>query len=613
MKILVEGQIYPINVLKEVFNDNSFFIQKGYYGKIDSVGYYYNAQKNQVVYLIPKVFMDRDFIDSSSEGDDNLCSWEIRKTIFRDEVNNQPITVKELFDLKKLDGSLKHDKRNEWIRHITICFYKSLIEYRSRKIQSSILTKEAVNEIKTNIGDDEYTYLDLFLSFLNFYKKNKSVIYYRHIEYKSRQVKKPRWSRTIQKRSPLIDCDKRPIYLEINNRKKIVNYEEELLVYFLSILNHFKESEGVNISIDQSYKLIKGHSFECLLRSGAGLSRLRRIKHKYFSDTMTRMFRLCEIYFTANDTGRVSGRNQEYLMVKKYNLVFEDMIDKLITNDTEINRYDSRLGASDLSINALKHNDDGKIIDHLFTHKSVIDRGNIFYIGDSKYYKPGNIADKLSIYKQYTYAKNIIQYNINMLNNNHQVYESNKLRYRDELTEGYNITPNFLIYGLIENHTEFDKIKLNPVKDDFIKCSYQWKYRLFDRDTLFICQYTINYLFVLATYTQPNNNKLSSIKAGIKNTFRKYLIDYLMDRSTSNFIIYKYKSDQIDEFVAENFKILNGKCFRWGNDSILIALHKDDIGDGSLKEFLQNTTNIDLALGSSDEFKLNHESLVEDN
>ena len=55
-------------------------------------------------------------------------------------------------------------------------------------------------------------------------------------------------------------------------------------------------------------------------------------------------------------------------------------------------------------------NKDGKIIDHIYEDKSLIDRSNIFFIGDSKYYKSDNTAVQNSKYKQITYAKNIIQY-----------------------------------------------------------------------------------------------------------------------------------------------------------------------------------------------------------
>ena len=54
---------------------------------------------------------------------------------------------------------------------------------------------------------------------------------------------------------------------------------------------------------------------------------------------------------------------------------------------------------------------------------------------------------------------NIIQYNIDLLNETGSYYTEN-LRYRDKLTEGYNITPNFFIYGYINDYKNFDDSEL---------------------------------------------------------------------------------------------------------------------------------------------------------
>ena len=76
--------------------------------------------------------------------------------------------------------------------------------------------------------------------------------------------------------------------------------------------------------------------------------------------------------------------------------------------------------------------------------------------GDSKYYKDDDDIVGKSIHKQFTYAKNIIQYSLNIFQKEERrrsIDEQkviNGLRYRDELTEGYNITPNFFIRGAIK-------------------------------------------------------------------------------------------------------------------------------------------------------------------
>ena len=65
--------------------------------------------------------------------------------------------------------------------------------------------------------------------------------------------------------------------------------------------------------------------------------------------------------------------HDERLLVRNFNSVFEDMIDSLI-------------GEKSLPA-GLKEQKDGKIIDHIYQGRSLIGDGNIYFIGDSKYYR----------------------------------------------------------------------------------------------------------------------------------------------------------------------------------------------------------------------------------
>ena len=609
MRILIEGQSYLVEDLKSIFNDPMFYTQKGDSAIINSVGYYYSIDKKEVIYMLPKVFMASEVLEDVENEEEIKCLWHKKNTIFKKPDNNGYLNLKELYDIESLEGSIKHDRKYEWVRHITISFYNSLIEFKRRNWKTTILNTGITNELNTNIGDEEYTYIDLVLSFTNFYKKNKSVILLRHIEHISNEAKKPKWEKTIRKSIPIINKNNVPIYLEVRNKKSIINTEEELIIYFYSILNHFNEENYLNISINKSYNLIKGDEFKRLQLNNIGLSKLRKIKYKYFSDTMRRMYKLCELYFDSLDLGSVKKRNEEFISFKKYNIVFEDMVDKLLTNENNLDAYDKIRKKDELSIKNLKNNDDGKIIDHLFEYEGLIDTSNIFYIGDSKYYKPGNLADKLSIYKQYTYAKNIIQYNIDLFNETSS-YASDKIQYRDKITEGYNITPNFLLYGVIDDHEDFINDNLNTISSlkDSIKHSYHWENRLFDRDSLFICQYRINYLFVLNAYTEKSESSLINYRIATKEKFRNNFIDFFENEKESEYKFYKLDLPNLKEFVDINFKILNGKCISLSDKKLLVALHKSDIGTkgkkGPLEELLINN-KIDLSENSKDVFKFN--------
>lgn len=551
MKILIEGEKYSLNTLLEVFDDPKFFIQEGMFGTINCVGYYHSFSKNELIYILPKVFIKEE------------KAFEL--------------SPQQLFDLD-LKISFKHDANYAWVRQLLIYFYNSLAEFRNRYRNTVIIESSQSFELNSNLGLTEYSYLDLVLSFVNFYKKNKNTILYHHIEYISNQAKKAKWEKTIRTSLPILIANNSPLYIDIRNKQKKVNDEEELLSYFFSILNHFKIEHDLPVTIDKSYKLITGSQFEKLQRTG--LTKLRKIKHRYFADALKRMYQLCELYFNKTDLSSPKRKNEEFISVRNYNIVFEDMIDKLFTDKI----YDKSV--NNISIEKLKNNNDGKIIDHIFEHKSIIDTDNIFYIGDSKYYKSDGVAGKLSTYKQFTYAKNVIQFNIDLLNKN-KAYDS--IRYRDDITEGYNISPNFFIYGHLNDEKNFDEPLLKKYKT--VKKSFHFEDRIFDRDTLFVLQYRINFLFVLKSYTNINFSKINSFRKDTKDDFRRKFLKYFNSVNNCGFKFYEkdFQNDDINIFVNENFRLLNGKAIKIKQNTLLIAIHKEDkqkqLLDNLIKDF----------------------------
>ncbi|WP_435524914.1 hypothetical protein [Chryseobacterium indoltheticum] len=361
-----------------------------------------------------------------------------------------------------------------------------------------------------------------------------------------------------------------------------------MITYFFSILNYFNTEHNLHFKIDSSYALIKENAFENL--QNTGLSKLRKIKHRYFSDSLRNMYRLCEMYFQQTDTTKIRKKREEFISVKNYNIIFEDMVDKLFSD-----KLDERKELDDekISLDDLKYNNDGKIIDHIYEDQSLIDTSNIFYIGDSKYYKSNSETGKISKYKQFTYAKNVIQFNIDFLNEG-VVYKEN-IRYRDEITEGYNITPNFFVYGFIDDINNFDEPKLIPKGDKPIK-SFHFKDRLFDRDTLFVHQYQMNFLYILQAYSAFNESRIKEFRKKTKDVFRNQFIDFFNDPDKSEFKIYEKELDEESarKLVSDHFKLLNGNCFYTVDGKLLISLFKDDV---EIKSFIAENSFILKGLG----------------
>ena len=152
MHILIEGESYPEDLLQSLFEDPKFYRLNGLEGTVTSVGYYHSFSKNRLVFMLPKVFM--------KEGDHTVLGT----------------TKDELIDLIRAE-SVKHRTEYNWVRQLSVYFYNSLLEYRKRSVETSIINESETFQLNTNIGAKEYSFLDILLSFVNYYKKNKQQIY----------------------------------------------------------------------------------------------------------------------------------------------------------------------------------------------------------------------------------------------------------------------------------------------------------------------------------------------------------------------------------------------------------------------------------------------------
>ena len=541
MKFFVEGAQYPIDILHDVFEDYKFFNRKADKGIITHVGYVYSHTKNLLIYLLPKVFLANNLVFGR-------------------------YSLEEIISIQ-IEAEIKHHKDFAWARKLSTYFYRSLAEFRYKHPFSDILENEFSLDLQSSLGSREYSYMDLVLSFIRFYKANKSTIAYKHVESISKYAKKPKWERTVRRSRPIL-IEKTPVYVNIANKRLTVNREEELIIFFLSILNHFNSEHALGLKLERDYNLITGRKFESLKLNG--LTKLKKIKHRYFSDIFVKMYKLCEIYFKSTSLANSAKQKEEFITVRNYNIVFEDMIDQLFSDE-----LDSSIKVRDYSIPDLKMNRDGKIIDHIYEDKALIDQANIFYIGDSKYYKQGSTIDQLSTFKQFTYSKNIIQFNIDLFNKSNKYYNE-AIRYRDVLTEGYNITPNFFINGYVNEIEDFENpyLKMNGEP----KKSFHFADRLFDRDTLFVQQYLINFLFVLRNYSLKNVGQIKRFRNETRGEFRKQFIDFFNDNEKCGFsFCYKqFEQASLNEFVIQNFRALNGKAFSTLDHKLIVATSSED-------------------------------------
>ncbi len=552
MKILIEGEKYPIEHLERIFKSAQFYYPQGYQGIIKAVGYYHSLESNELVFMLPKVFMK----------DAEQTVWGVSK--------------EELCQIGERGTSVKHDKQLEWLRNLSIFFYKSLLLFRKKFPESELINYSPTYQLKGLQTTQQYSYLDIVLSFVSFYKKNSGHILYKHIDAVNANPKKPKWEKTVRKGNPILIDEKTFVYDRVRSKNKAVDNDEELIVYFLSIVNYFNEQHSLGLHLDRIYPIVKGKRFVELKKGG--LQKLKKIKYRYFNDMLKSMHNLCMIFFSQYDEASVKVQ-EDFITISSYNIVFEEMVDRLFSDELH------EKSAGGVTLSQLKYNRDGKVIDHLFDYTSLLDDSRIFYIGDSKYYKSGSQAHDLSRYKQFTYAKNVIQYNIDQLNDGGKTCRPG-LRYRDELTEGYNLTPNFFIYGHIGDPNDYELNELRPNGD--VVTSFHFRDRLFDRDTLFVHQYKINFLFVLKAYVTFSQGAVQKFRKQVRETFRKEFLEYFSNQGRCGFEFYQLRQN-IDPqiFVGQHFKLLNGKIYRTIHNQVLLAIATTE-SNQELFELLEN-------------------------
>lgn len=569
MKILVEGQSYNISELQLLLNSSQFYRTDGDVGYINHVGYCHSLDSKEVVYFLPKVFL----IDGKLFGE----------YIVQDNI---PFSAENIPELNN----------NSWIGKLLLLFFRGIVEFKRRNPHSNIVDSGKYFELSSNLGINEYSYLDICLSILDYFKHEKEKILFRNAKRKSSYARKLNWRKTVSKHDPII-VGNQPIYPVLETRKRQVDNEEQLLIIFYSILNHISNELGIRISLAINYDLYTGSKFKWL--ESNGLRVLKKIKYKYFSDDLKKIYNLCHLYLDKFYSGNVNRKKDEFIAVRDYNIVFEDMIDKLFTDESLLKHSNKNI-----SIKDLKNNRDGKIIDHLFKFDSIIDDKSILYIGDSKYYKPDSKAGDLSIYKQYTYAKNVIQFNIDLLNNP----KSERIKgtwYRDEVTDGYNITPNFMLYAFLPYDGEMILDFTNHwIKDNSVdgkpEKSFHFEERLFDRDTLFIHEYRINFLFVLHSYCITSTSSINAFRLEVKNYFKSKMVKYLQSNDSNfEFKTMTFENQELlTEFVKEHFKELVGTIISLDDKTLLLAVNKKYASDRD--EFNQ------LANLFTSEFDWNH-------
>ncbi|MCQ2237050.1 MAG: LlaJI family restriction endonuclease [Bacteroidales bacterium] len=639
MKLLIEGYKYSYEskedlvykVFQGIVSPIELEAEKGSISQ-DYVGYFYNKECDDVVFFLPKVVLTGGKKKTTENGESIIT----KETVF----GVTPEDLIELFGDSNKKESDKKDTRlalmKEFLSELAIWIYRTIDVFGKNHKDSGVLSSK---DYKTNGGNKAkekfQSLFDVILALRDFNRENSS-----YLTFIARSAhsghNKIEWRKTISKVQPFMQ-DGSPIYMDIISKKKNINFDEELLIIYFSILAYIKEQYGFKLAINLNYPLITGSKFESL-RKGKGVKRLKAIKYKYFSDTNLRIWHLCYAFFDTSHNIALNKDKKEFLLVHSFQNVFEAIIDDLL-GDKNIAK-------------GLKSQRDNKRVDHLYVDESLIKAREeevfkTYYISDSKYYSLTEIETinkkeskdeqekettiKLrddSIYKQFTYARNIIQWNMDLfLAEDREVDKKLQPELRpDELTEGYNVMPNFFLSAFIpldEKSNQDNSTSFKLTKKDFengrigwvsgkVERNRQFIDRLFDRDTLLLGYYNINFLFVVWLYGRDNSNRQAEWRTSVRNEFKQNALKILAAQYEFS-VLLPHKLTNVQEYINRNFKRLIGKIYRpqpqeKNEDEYLILAHQNEKADEEAQKALINDLKHSFYIG---ECKVGEDELLD--
>lgn len=605
MYFLVEQYRYEVSALNCIFGDalsnesvplKTFSkddikystYDNGKYVKFDYVGYCHylyreedGTPKDDWIFFLPKVVLDREIEEDSSNDDEGTLS-DVEKEIKAIQRSKNSKILKQYSPTEHiLADSIKKKSLDDFIYllQLSVSVSRAIGVYKKRateKNNKTVLSEQAISNIRAELNGRPQSFLDILDSLEKFSKENQDFFMFLSQE-SHNPNKRINWAKTIQNTSPVFQ-HKRPLYFNPITTKKEVDFDEELLVLFNSILDFINKTFQYNCPVNEGYDLIQGAQFIHYL-NGLGHRRLQQIRYKYYTDKALTLWKLCDEFFIHSEASSDIIK-EEFILAKGFHKVFEGIMDHLI-GDQRYAKY--------------KKLRDGKVIDHLYCDKSLINRScDLLYIADSKYYAIDATIGIESRTKQFTYAAGI----------QNEWIDKPSFRFMDADTRGYDIIPNYLVSAKIPESRKKRMSTLFEPDENFNSERVHMSHvdnTLFSGTTKYIFKFSVDFKYVVDLYGRNNENEIETFKDKAHKIARESAISFYdglfrffwftdlpeAHKSLKDLLVLDYRAGVEDGSPA--FLIMVGRVYSFaieGGKQYVVAVSRE--GREEFKEKYQN-------------------------
>lgn len=206
MKIIIEGHKYFAAKVKDILHGIDALENVEGYVVLNYVGYFYNTQVHDCVFILPKVLLE------DIDGKELVFGKYEPENIINLDTSN-----------------LLTQKEKNFIYEFSVWIYRTIDVFRTdQNNQTDIVFHKKIVQIGKGSRRLSNTFLDILLSLIQFNKDNRSFFFF-VLKNLHSGYNKINWTRTIGTTTALVQ-NNRPVYLNSINKKRQINFDEELLV-----------------------------------------------------------------------------------------------------------------------------------------------------------------------------------------------------------------------------------------------------------------------------------------------------------------------------------------------------------------------------------------------